>query len=124
MTSSSPHVNTTGTTQYVVAHCEPCETEGTCPAICLIALEPNEAVVTGQPYVQIFDDYDEALEIATSLGYQELTPGGVLPPPVLPEPPAIPEPPEPPAPSAPDLTPPPIVLPPVPQPLPSFPVGE
>lgn len=124
MTSSSPHVNTTGATQYVIAHCEPCETEGTCPAIYLVTLEPNEAVTTGQPYVQIFDNYEEALEVATSLGYQEPTLGSLPPPPAMPEPPAPPELLAPPALSPPDLTPPPIALPPVPQPIPPSPEGE
>lgn len=120
----SPYVNTTDAPQYIVVHCEPCEIEGTCPAVCLITLEAGEALATGQPYMQIFDDYEEALEVAQSLGYQEAIPGSLLPPPAPPEPSALPEPPVPPVLPPPDLTPPPIALPPVPQPLPPSPVGE
>lgn len=125
MTSPSPYINTTGTTQYIVVHCEPCEIEGTCPTICLVTLDAGEALASGQPFVQVFDDYDEALEVAQSLGYQETIPGSLLPPPELPSPPEPPAPPDPPALSVPDLTPPPIELPPsLAQSPPPFPVGE
>lgn len=65
----SPHTNTSDTIEYLVVHSEPNEL-GLCETVLLLELEPNNGLASGQPHVEQFASYDEALEKAIELGYE------------------------------------------------------
>jgi hypothetical protein len=76
------HTNNTEEIQYYVVHSEPRPDCGTCSTAMLLELEPGSSIGTGQPYAEFFDNYEEALQRAIELGYEE--PEELIEPEVLP----------------------------------------
>jgi hypothetical protein len=69
--TSSPYTNTAPSTQYLVIHSDPRPECGTCETTLLLELEPNSTIGTGQPHLEVYDTYEEALEVAKTFGYIE-----------------------------------------------------
>ena len=69
----SPHINNSDAIEYFVVHSEPNES-GTCEFVSLLELDPSNGLASGQPYIEQFASYDEALERAIELGYEPPVP--------------------------------------------------
>jgi hypothetical protein len=65
------YTNDTETTKYVVIHSDSRLNCETCETVLLLELEPGSSIGTGQPHMETYDTYEEALEVAKTFGYIE-----------------------------------------------------
>jgi len=67
----TPYTNDTEFTKYLVIHSDPNPDCNTCETALLLELEPGSSIGTGQPHMELYDTYEEALEVANTFGYEE-----------------------------------------------------